>query len=514
MSNGAMRLLLGLFVGILPVAACHCSPDSYGPPCALVAHRDIIFLGKVVFSDDDGSGTFLQATLIRFEVHEVFKGLPAKTKEVWIDPGSYTSCYATYEVNQQYLVFASDYSKRFESISAMTVAARRSRKPLPAGIDPSNPPRIYLSAICHGSRAARNAAEDVAWLRQWSRGKTTTRIYGRVLEHYSMFFLPPRQELPLPGAKIQIQGAGKTYVAVSGGSGQYSFDHVAPGRYKFTVTLDKYHFPHQGLAVDVARGACAEINPGLFTTGQLAGLAVGPDGTPVSGVRLQLGRLHSSGKLELQPHLHVRTNSNGQFRMDELPSGDFLLGVNLDQRPPTRETPYPPVYFPGTRVRNAAVLLHLAPAGKLFDLKLRLPEPFRKRRVTLLVRFPNGAPAPGLMVYMKINGNLADSALTDYRGQAELPCLAGLRYRIHASYPVEGYSARQRTRIVLEGSAVLAAGTKPARLMIVLNRKRVFRRTTELPKNGSWSGGGRTRALTPARSLRVLATRQLGSSSR
>ena len=65
-----------------------------------------MFVGKVDFTDDDGSGTFLQKTSVRFEVEESFKGLASDMRYVWIDPGSFTSCYAEYHIGKRYLVFA------------------------------------------------------------------------------------------------------------------------------------------------------------------------------------------------------------------------------------------------------------------------------------------------------------------------------------------------------------------------------------------------------------------------
>jgi hypothetical protein len=74
--------------------------------CAYVSSAAVVFVGKVVFTNDDQSGTFVQKTLVRFEVEEAFKGLPPGADDVWIDPGSFTSCYAEYNVGERWLIFA------------------------------------------------------------------------------------------------------------------------------------------------------------------------------------------------------------------------------------------------------------------------------------------------------------------------------------------------------------------------------------------------------------------------
>jgi len=124
---GSISLVIGRLIAVArPTSACSCAPPL--PACALVTGSDLVFLGKGVYSNDDGSGTFNQYTLIRFEVEEAFKGQGPNAREVWIDPGSFGSCYANYEVGKDYLVFASKGWSLAQSV------AMNSGKPLPPGL--------------------------------------------------------------------------------------------------------------------------------------------------------------------------------------------------------------------------------------------------------------------------------------------------------------------------------------------------------------------------------------------
>src|SRR5437588_9708428 len=49
---------------------------------------DVVFLGKVIFADDDGSGKFTQQTYVHFSIEESFKGIPPDVRDTWADPGS------------------------------------------------------------------------------------------------------------------------------------------------------------------------------------------------------------------------------------------------------------------------------------------------------------------------------------------------------------------------------------------------------------------------------------------
>jgi hypothetical protein len=54
----------------------------------------------VKFTDHDPTMGLRQRTFVRFAIEEAFKGLPAGTRDIWIEPGSFTSCYAEYNIGE------------------------------------------------------------------------------------------------------------------------------------------------------------------------------------------------------------------------------------------------------------------------------------------------------------------------------------------------------------------------------------------------------------------------------
>lgn len=132
-----------------------------------------VFVGKVVFTDDDGSGKFTQHTLVHFEVEESFKGLKSDVHDVWIDPGSCTSCYAEYKFGERYLAFAYGGSLLPKDSSAMSASSNGCKvKPLPAAFDLKNPPKVYSAPECSGTRqivreTESAVAKEIGWLRNY-----------------------------------------------------------------------------------------------------------------------------------------------------------------------------------------------------------------------------------------------------------------------------------------------------------------------------------------------------------
>ncbi len=110
-----------------PILGCECG--RAGPACAYVKTANAIFVGKVVFTDDDGSGTFMQRTHVHFQVEEAFKGLAPGIQDVWVDPGSFTSCYAEYHVGERLLVFGYSVGTMPIDTAAMSIAPKSEVKP-------------------------------------------------------------------------------------------------------------------------------------------------------------------------------------------------------------------------------------------------------------------------------------------------------------------------------------------------------------------------------------------------
>ena len=149
-----------------------CERGPAGPASRYVKRATLVFVGKVVFTNDDGSGLYTQHTLVHFEVEELFKRSDASMHDVWIDPGSCSSCCSEYKVGERYLVFAYGGTELPKDTAAMTTASGGCRtKALPAGIDPKNPPKVYSSAECSGTRligaeSEAAVAREVKWLRK------------------------------------------------------------------------------------------------------------------------------------------------------------------------------------------------------------------------------------------------------------------------------------------------------------------------------------------------------------
>jgi len=353
--------------------ACECGAPA--PACAYISTAPVVFVGTPVYSNDDGSGTFRQQTLYKFAVDEIFKGLPEGAKEIWVDPGSFTSCYAEYEIGTRLLVFASDGKFIPVDTAAVTVAQPGGKqKPLPPGFDPKMP--VYYAPECSGTREAVTAADDIAWLRLWKKGLAPTTIRGLVQADL---------DWPISGAKVTAYGRNGDMETIADAAGAFSIGPVQPGKYVLNATLASYDLPWKK-PIEVPEHSCGYATLVMVASGVLSGTVIDRNGKPVAGVELDL--LGLRGNEEIFIH-HETTTGRGVFRYEQMPAGDYLIGVNLSSQPNV-DTPYPRTYAPGVSDRSQAQILHLAPGQKFSHIQIQLAPRLHFHTVHVQVKWPDG----------------------------------------------------------------------------------------------------------------------------
>ncbi len=454
-----------------PVIAFPCDCGPAGPACAYVGRAAAVFTGKVVFTDHDPALGIRQRTFVRFEVEEAFKGLPSGTRDVWIDPGSFTSCYAEYNVGQRLLVFAYGGSSMPPDTSMMSVVPGQARpKRLPTGIDPANPPVVYSAPECSGTRLLtendRGLFADLDYLRRYSMGNAHPSVQGRVLEDadFGIFEAPG-----LPNVLLKLLGMGINRSAQTDADGYYVFDDVPLGTYTLTPSLRPYFVLRGDFAppgereVAVAKDSCGTANFDMTAPGVIRGTLLGHSGQPAPNVRIEVLRLDKQGKPVYYGEKATKTDQNGRFRFVNLPGGDFEVGVNVFEAPDP-ETPYSPTKWS----ENSRSSIHLTAGERKMITPFRLPARSAVRVVEAEVHWPDGSPAQGVTVWGDVGDRAAASGDTNANGVAHFKVLQGIRYTIEANIWVGSQEEREVAR---SGSMELTPGSDPIHLKLTLSER-------------------------------------------
>jgi len=462
MLNGLLaRAIAFECVLTLSVSCFACECGTPGPACAYVSATPVGFVGTPVFTDDDGSGTFVQRTLYKFTVDEIFKGLPEGTKEVWVDPGSYTSCYAEYKLGVKLLVFASEGRIFPTDTAAMTATKPTSKnKPLPPGFDSKMP--VYFAPECSGTREADAASAEIAWLQSWKRGESRARIQGVVLDSFKW---------PLAGVKVVAKGESGRLATITDAAGAFSFEPVKPGKYDLMPNLPKYRLSRKSM-IAVEEHACGYARLYMGTPGLLSGTVTDKSGRPVVGEDLDLVQIRGSEETSL-PIGHETASAPGSFRYENLPAGDYLIGVNLDSAPGV-DSPYARTYAPGVSDRAQAKVFHLGPAQKISGIRFQLPLPLPLRTVHVQVKWPDGQSAgPKVSVVTnETKDDVTDLEETKEDGSVLVQCFVARECRIEAKRWLTWPDHGAKPEVAASLATLIDAGDAPVSITLTLSERR------------------------------------------
>ncbi len=455
-------LLAALFV---PSAclACDCGPA--GPACAYVSRAATVFVGRVAFTDHDPSLGLRQRTFVKFVVEEAFKGLLPETQEVWVDPGSFTSCYAEYSVGERLMVFAYGGQAMPPDTSMMSVIpGQLKQKPLPVAIDRTNPPVVYSAPECSGTRGIiasdRGLMADLEYLRRYKAGSATPLVRGRIVEDSTFgIFEPPG----LNGVLVTLSASGFNRSARTDADGYYLFDDVPVGSYVVTPSLKPYVARWEARDIEVPHSGCGSADFDMTAPGIIQGTLMDSSSRPAANVRVEVLRLDKQGKPIFYAEKQVQTDVSGKFRFEELPSGNFQVGVNLFEAPDPM-TPYGATKWS----ENGRSSIHLTPGEYRRITPFRLPPPSVVRKIDAEVRWPDGRPAQGVTVWGDVGDRAAASGETDANGLTRIDLLQGISYSIEAKIWVGSGGQREVAR---SGVTELTPGSDSIRLKLVLSKR-------------------------------------------
>ncbi len=455
-----LRLWLGLVAAGSGLWGCSCVPGAERrPACEAFFQAQTVFVGTVIDQNDNGSRQFDQPVAYLVRVDEAFRGLQEGEKEVFIDPGSFTSCLTRFQMGEQYLFYG--YGKgtaiggRAQGLSARWAGKKEFR--------------IFGSGQCSPTRPVKMAGEDVTWLRNRS-DEEQTRIFGVALQQSWLGFGWGMNDADVPpaGARVVLTGTNGELTTTTAADGSYSFAGVAPGDYR--IFAEKAGWTGSRTEnVRLFGGGCARNALTLQSHGEAQGVLRDATGRPAAGVRVELVRVLPDGHLAGMVSHWSETDENGRFRFRNVAAGTFVMGVNLRSAPTHRE-PYAATYYPGVARAELAKRLTFGPNTLLENLVLQLPTAIGRRAVRVNVIGADGKPVTAVArASASHRGRSAAFENVRTGNVVELPLLEGLEYEITGSWVgrVDGRSVFAESEPVR-----LPAGRDPVTIDVRLGQPR------------------------------------------
>lgn len=395
-----LALLLFALTVIRPALACTCENDEGLKACELFHRTHVIFRGRVIDHNHDKSYWLAQITLDRFQVIEAYKGLHAGQTQVLIDTTSLAGCFAGFDSNRDYLVYAEGAAPSSSTLALLQgKQSSGARTPFPVpnawrGLE--NLP-VYPVGGCSPTRVVDADDPDIAFLRAAAKNALDTDgwIEGRVVQNFSRPFRFS-EFVAVPGAEVTVvSSSGTRETAAVAEDGTYKIGPLSPGQYSISAQATAFGSSRfRGRTVSVPQGGCAVANLSFESRSTLSGQVRTAEGKPAPAIRVALGEVQSDGKVREVPTTWAETDEDGRFILDSVPSGRVVLAANLN-RSPTADLPFDTVYAPGTLNLSEARVVVVPPGEHLTGVSLQLPEALPFGDLFVDVLWPDGSPALG-----------------------------------------------------------------------------------------------------------------------
>jgi len=405
------KILISLLVfsGLVRGIVFSCTPPPNTPLCQFPAKIAVTFIGTAIATNYDpnppgGSDVAFLRMWYRFSVEEAFTGLRPTEREIvtYLSVGG-----GSPELGKRFFVHAQREGDAFRLIG------------------------------CGITQPVEQAADEIQYLRARLRGDFKPYIAGSVLRHYKGSQYAIESDLDgrprgLAGLSVSLSGPSGLLRVFTDGGGHYRISDVSPGMYWVSVQSPGYQVPRT-FNVDVPQDGCGIAHIGMFTNASISGVVRRADGMPAARVKLDLIDVDPSyGSITTNILRRLETGPRGEFSLTSLPSGRFLLGVNIweSTRYPDQT---PPSYYPGVGARAQAQVIELQPNELRKELVLTLLPPRAFRAVRVHLRWPDGSvPNRGAMNAWANKGIY----LSDYdlkNGVFTLKLLQGVDYWLDAA---------------------------------------------------------------------------------
>lgn len=114
-------------------------------------------------------------------------------------------------------------------------------------------------------------------------------------------------------------------------------------------------------------------------------------GLPARSVLVEMVPANTQLERWKQPILLAESDEEGQYVIDEIPPGEYYLGINIKSTP-TKEHPFGPTYYPDTHERSQATAIIIGSAASVQEFDLRAPEKLPLVTIRGTIKRADGKP--------------------------------------------------------------------------------------------------------------------------
>lgn len=380
------------------------------PPCQAYWESQSVFVGTVrKIAEAEG------VRRVTFDVEQVEHG-PSATTTTVIFPTSEPVGQSPVRVGDRYVVYA--YAEG----------------------------ETKFVVTCGRTRLASEAQEDFAYFREMKTPGSGGRIFGSVRHEEPDFVAQGIRDLgPMVGLTLRLHGSGIDREVSTASNGAFDFHGLLPGEYTLSVGAPErmllearlsgvYRRPAPRsfiLKLRYARG-CIPVSFTVREPGGIQGVLVDDRGDPVEGELVSALAAVNAGSSKHAPVERVRTDADGRFAFTPLPRGEYVLVLNLDDRPEPESMEFDRrVYYPGTRVPGQTRIVRVDGPTIVDAGTFRVPSEPVERTITGVVVWSDGIPASD--AELVLHGAAPERVPLDAAGRFRVTLPYGARFTLRAA---------------------------------------------------------------------------------
>jgi hypothetical protein len=367
MHNRSWLSALGITIASILCLANSASANAYDclpiTPCEAYGKAQAVFIGQVIdgtkrrVSKNSDSEKVYVTGRIYFAIKEIFRGISGTVAEL-VEP--HPDSAMSYAQGELYLIYA--YEDEGELITSR----------------------------CLRTKLIKDAKEDLDYLRN-QRG---TGLGGRLSGKTVMRSLPRSTERVLSGVKVTaINENQESFITTSDSNGYFVFTKLKQGKYRLVPTWPEHYVDshEETIELNVFDGGCSQRELSARIDNSIKGSVFDSEGRPAPA---QLSIVSISDKDLSSPS---RADKYGQYNISSLPAGKYFLMIASSSLI-TKE----PIYYPGVTDKSQAEIIEIGLGHNLVGFNFKLPESHRVRTFKGKVLYPDGRPAEGAVVTLRL----------------------------------------------------------------------------------------------------------------
>ncbi len=376
------------FVNQQSVYACSCAAkptvlDSFERSELVIAAR-VVSVEKIREKKDKYDIEYIKST--KMVVEKVYKGNVKVGDELTFGQGGGSDCIWTFD-------------EKYIGLKFLFYLGKPSKGRWFDEDKDENAPLMYYAVTCGRSKGFDYAFDDLAYLNNIEKVRGKTRISGTFDSWHT-------KENLFGNLKIKIIGEKKTYEAKTDENGFFEIYDLPADFYAIEPQmpkgwkLDTYSFSRIAsirdydksknqilIRLEEKRHASLDL---LFTfANAIRGKVISPSGKPMEGVSVKAVSTElKEGDYRGQ---WGRTNEKGEYEIDELPVGSYILVVNADGKIDD-DQPFGTLFFPGVAEFKNAAVLTLENGKILSGINIQIPKTVELIEIKGRFVYSDGAP--------------------------------------------------------------------------------------------------------------------------